>query len=202
MTSTKQQVVFIHGGESFETKEEFYEFIRNCEYDPYEPERRRWRDSLKVELEEKGYEWIFLQMPCRWNAEYNVWYMWFQKLVPYLRDDVILIGHSLGASFFVKYLYDQKIPVSIAQLHLVAPAVIKDQCEGLGGFATDLELFSGFQNNIPKIHIYHSVDDEAVPYIHSEKLAEALSAAHFHKFTDRGHFLGEDFPEIKVNILS
>jgi hypothetical protein len=49
-------------------------------------------------------------MPNPMNARYNEWKILFKKIVLLLDDNVILIGHSLGAIFLVKYLSENKFP--------------------------------------------------------------------------------------------
>lgn len=50
------------------------------------------------------------QFPNKQNAQYPEWKLFFEKTIAQLEDGLILIGHSLGASFLVKYLSENKIP--------------------------------------------------------------------------------------------
>jgi len=200
MTQNKPQIIFIHGGDSFDTNQEFYDFLRTIPFDPYEPERKRWRDWLKGEVA-STHEFLFLAMPNKLNADFTAWSIWFEKLLPFMCDEVTLVGHSLGGSFLLRYLSEHTLPISIRQLHLVAPAVDHLDCPGLGQFATDLETWHGFKNEIADIHIWHSADDTIVPMHHSERLVAKLPAATLHTFTDRFHFLDETFPELKDVIV-
>ena len=47
--------------------------------------------------------------------------MMFEKALPYFGEENILIGHSLGGSFLLKYLSEHFLE-NISQVHLVAPA--------------------------------------------------------------------------------
>ncbi len=191
----KPQIVFIHGGDSFDSNEEFYAALRARDFDPYAPEYKKWRDWLKTETFET-HEFHLLLMPCAWNADYTAWSIWFEKIVPFLRDSVILIGHSLGGAFLLRYLSEQTLPVPVAQLHLVAPAVDEVDCPGLGDFTTEVAAWAGFRSDIVAVHLWHSADDMVVPLHHSERFAARYPAAQLHAFTDRGHFLTETFPEL------
>jgi predicted alpha/beta hydrolase family esterase len=193
----KSQIVFIHGGNSFANREEFYAALRTWTYNPNHPERKRWRDSIARELSDT-HEFFVPAMPCKQNADYTAWVIWFEKLFPYLRGDVILIGHSLGGGFLLRYLTENILPASISQLHLVAPVVDELDCPGVGGFSIDLSTWSGFQSKIKASHLWHSSDDKLVPIHHSERLAVKLPTAIFHRFTNYGHFLTEEFPELKT----
>ncbi|MFN3188148.1 MAG: alpha/beta hydrolase [Candidatus Paceibacteria bacterium] len=199
MNQSKPQIVFIHGGDSFDNNEEFYDFLRNLPFDPYEPEKKRWRDELK-EMTAESHEFIFLQMPNKLNAKYIAWSIWFEKLLPFIRDGAVLIGHSLGGSFLLRYLSEHALPVSIRHLHLVAPAIDDLDCPGLGQFSTDLKTWSGFKSDIKELHLWHSEDDAIVPIHHSERFLEVCPSATFHRFTDRFHFIGDSFPELLAEI--
>jgi predicted alpha/beta hydrolase family esterase len=199
METNKPQVIFIHGGNSFDTIEEFYADLQSRDFDLNELPRVRWRDTLAKNLAE-SFEYRFIQMPNASNANYKAWSIWFEKVVPFLRDGAVLIGHSLGGSFLLRYLSEHTLPIAIAQLHLVAPGVDDKDCPGMGNFSTDLSSWNGFINNISKIFIWHSSDDELVPIHHSERLSKQLLTASFITFSDRGHFIQESFPELEAAI--
>tara|TARA_B100000745_G_scaffold206137_1_gene136309 strand:+ start:753 stop:1379 length:627 start_codon:yes stop_codon:yes gene_type:complete len=198
----KGQVLFIHGGDSFDSKADYYEFLRSREVDPYEEKPGKWRDSLAEKLEGEGFEYLFVAMPDRWNADYTAWSIWFEKYLPYLDESPnVFVGHSLGASFLLKYLAENKLDTNVRQLHLVSPAIGFVPTHGLEKFASagmDLSLVA---EQASEIHIYHSKDDEVVDYKDSEELAKVLPSAVLHTFTDRGHFLTPEFREIEEEIL-
>ena len=195
----KPQIVFVHGGDSFDTIEEFHEALRTWTYNPYKEERKRWRDQIKVSTE-VTHDFIFPLMPNKQNADYTAWSIWFDKVVPFLRSDVIFIGHSLGAGFLLRYLSENVVPVSVKQLHLVAGVIDDIDCPGLGEFGIDIANWKGFSFSINEVHIWHSTDDEYVPIHHAERLAEKYPEAITHYFTDRGHFLQGEFPELLETI--
>jgi predicted alpha/beta hydrolase family esterase len=197
----KKQVVFIPGGESFASNEEFLEFLRSTDFDPYRESARKWREHLQEEIEVVGGEYLFLEMPNRLNAQYAAWVICFEKLMPYLHDGMVLIGHSLGGGFLVRYLSTNTLPVAVSQLHLVAPAISEENCPGMGEFDTNLNTFTSWQGQVNQTHVWYSDDDQIVPAIESKQLLEKLSTAIPHQFSDRGHFLMEEFPEIEEIIL-
>ncbi|MDR0607765.1 MAG: alpha/beta hydrolase [Candidatus Peribacteria bacterium] len=49
------------------------------------------------------------QLPNKQNAKYEERKVVFEKIVDKLDDHFILIGHSLGATFIVKYLSENTI---------------------------------------------------------------------------------------------
>lgn len=196
----KPQIIFIHGGDSFVTKEELYEFVRSMSYDPYAPEQKKWRDGIKESLLET-HECFMPRMPNAWDADYTVWSIWFEKLLPYLSDGVVLVGHSLGGGFLLRYLSENNLPINISQLHLVAPAIDELDCPGTGEFSIDVASWTGFKSNIKEVHLWHSSDDEIVPIHHSERFLTKYPDAIFHRFSDKGHFLIESFTELEKAIV-
>jgi hypothetical protein len=195
----KTQIVFIHGGDSFETKEELYAALRARAYNPTTPEQKKWRDWVKEQTSET-HDFIYLQMPNAWNADYVAWSIWFEKVIPFLRDGAVLIGHSLGGGFLLRYLTEHKPPVTTSQLHLVAPVVDDLDCPGVGEFQIDVHNWPGFQSIPTAVHLWHSSDDTLVPIHHSERFKALYPSAELHTFTDRFHFLTERFPELLAEI--
>jgi uncharacterized protein len=193
--SAKTQIVFIHGGDAPETKTEYYDLLRSIPFDPYAPERQSWRKWLAAATA-PTHEFIYVAMPDKYNADYIAWSIWFDKVVPYLRDGAILIGHSLGGGFLLRYLSEKTLPVVVAQVHLVAPVVDTFECSPVGGFIIDLKTWSGFKSDISAVHLWHSSDDALVPLHHSERFNAVYTGAVLHTFTDRGHFLQPEFPEL------
>lgn len=185
-----KQLVHIHGGEWFDSYNEYFKYLENKEIDdPREPGMIKWRDRYEEFLEE---DWLVIrpQMPSPRNAKYIEWELWFEKYIPYIEDGVILVGHSLGATFLTQYLSEKRFPKEIASLHLVAP-----EFSGKGGFGLKSD-FVLQRNPTGSIYVYHSKDDSVVPFADAEKFKQALPEAELVVFEDRGHFLQEDFPEL------
>lgn len=170
--------------------EDFRNTICNWNYNPYTPERKRWRDWLATELVDT-HELFAPAMPCKQNADYVAWSIWFKKVIPYLTDNSLLIGHSLGGGFLLRYLTENKLSVTVAQLHLIAPCV-----DMVAGFDIDLAAWSGFKTAITETHLWHSTDDTVVPLSQSEGFVVRYPTAILHVCDDRFHFLTETFPEL------
>lgn len=194
----KPQVIFIHGGDAFRDSGKLYEMLRGRSFNPYEA-KKKWQELLFAKLADT-HECHRLSMPNSFWADYEAWKIWFEKMVPYLRDGVVLVGHSLGGSFLFRYLTENKLPVTVAQVHLVAPVILPtEDCEG---FYINIENWTGFASSITTVHLWHSEDDLTVPIIHSETIVSLYPTATLHRFTDRFHFIGEEFPEIEAVITS
>ena len=155
----KQQILFIHGGETFDSYEDYIKFISEKRQVRIEDLKGkiRWRNHLQEDLG-NNYEVLLPQMPCGWNAKYSEWKIWFEKLFPFFQKNIILIGGSLGGIFLAKYLSENDFPVKIKAIFLVAAPY--DGC--LGDFALE-ESLEKFSVQCPKIFLYHSEDDPVVP---------------------------------------
>ena len=203
-----KQVLVIHGGTTWSTYEEYFKYLQEYPLERLLEKREKgWKDTLQDELGEK-YEVIKPSMPSPKNARYKEWKLWLEKYFPILRGNIILIGHSLGGAFILKYLSEEGFSVDISQLHLVATPVADTEEESLCEFKLD-----NFESDTPieidlskaeigKIFIYHSTDDEVVPFSDGEKCHKVLPQSEFITFKDRGHFIMEEFPELLDKVRS
>lgn len=200
MNNKKHQVIFIRGGEVFETKKQFYDYLKNCPYDPYKT-RRTWRDWLEWSLSE-NFDSFAPLMPNKQWADYEAWKIWFEKLFPYLNKKknikLILIGQSLGGIFLAKYLSENKFPKKIDQLHLVSPVFDNEgiTTEKIANFKFKPSNLKNIEPQADKIFLYHSADDPYVPIEHSLRYLKYLKKAEFFRFENRGHFNQPAFMEI------
>src|SRR3989344_1816032 len=195
---TKQQVVVVHGGDTFETYGEYISFLKKYEVSLEYFKKRRWRENLQDVLGD-DFEVIAPAMPNKSNAQYLEWKIWFEKLFPFLDDSLILIGHSLGGAFVAKYLSENRFPKKLKAVLLVAAVYDKDT-EGYGLATFSLPKEVDLQTD--KICLYHSKDDFVVPFDDVNRYKEALPNAEVKIFEDRGHFATEEFPEIVEDIKS
>lgn len=198
--SVKQQVLVIHGGTTFDTHEDYLQFLKGdkLEIEKLKP-RQDWKNSLQDRLGE-DFDVFQPRMPNGTNAQYSEWSIWFEKITKLLDDDSIFVGHSLGGVFLAKYLSENKLPKSIKALFLVAaPFNDEDIDESLASFriSNSLELC---EQQVQNIYLYHSKDDEVVPFHHVNLYNEALPEATIVTFEDRGHFKQPEFPEIVEDI--
>jgi len=197
----KQQVIFIHGGGAFSNYDSFLECLKTEIIDPFEVHTKRWHHKLAVSLGEE-YEVFLPQMPNSKNAKYLEWKIWFEKYIPFLRDGVVLIGHSQGGYFLAKYLTENTFPLLIKALYLVSAPFEPDDFGGEDGgdFRFDTAQLSKLEVAISHIIVFHSTDDYVVPYTHAQKYKELLPQAQLRTFEDRVHFWQEEFPEIVDDI--
>ena len=195
----EKQILLIGGGITFNTYKDYLLFLKNLKVDLNRYRGAKWKDSLKKELGNK-FDVLLPQMPNQMNAKYDEWKILFKKIAPLLRNNVILIGHSLGAIFLVKYLSENNFPKKIlATLLISAPYGEEDTAESLGDFVLPKSL-NKLNNQGGRIFLYHSKDDVVVPYTHLEKYKKVLSGAIIREFKKRGHFNQPKFPELVKDI--
>ncbi len=198
-----QQILHIHGGETFKNYEMYFEYLKKYELDleKLEAKKKDWVKHLQEDLG-NNYQVIRPILPNPRNAKYAEWKIWLEKFFPYLEDNIILTCKSLGGTFWVKYLSENKLPVKISQLHLVATPVDNNNLKSPKGDQYDLIDFLPGKNlgliekQVNKIFIHHSKDDDVVNFEMSKRLIEALPSAKKLDYTNYGHFSIENFPEI------
>lgn len=190
----KRQVLVINGGDSFKSYREVISFLkkRRIDFKRYKKAQTSWKATLRKTLGKK-FEVIQPDMPNKWNAKYIEWKIWFEKFIPHLNREVVLVGHSLGGLFLAKYLSENRFPKKICATHLVAPA----WSEGDFTAPKDLKRFA-LQGG--KIFFYQSEDDPIVPFANVLKYQKALPHASVRIFRHRGHFNQPKFPELVRDI--
>ena len=200
----KQQVFYIHGGESFLNRADFVERLKtkplwHMEQDETAAASKKWTSSFAEDLGSE-YEVIVPSMPNSQNANFEEWSIWFERHFTYLHKDFILIGYSLGAMFLAKYLSLNALSVKPKALILMAgayqmPGFVDKDC---GDFLVKPEEV--LLEKVGKTVIMHSKDDFVVSFEHGEALSKACKNAEFVIFEDKNHFLIPEFPELIAKI--
>jgi len=200
----KQQVVFITWATPKENYGSYYKYLTDrIEYNPYEEEFLNWNKTLWEKLWE-NFEYLRSPTCSEKFADYTAWKILFEKMLPFLREDVIIATTSLWSTFILKYIGENEFPLKIKKLFLVAPAIAGTGQEGLWSFEFDLEhTYNRVSRWAKQVYIYHSQDDDVVPYEQSLRLKQYFPEAIFREFYNRGHFFMEsELPEIIEDINS
>ena len=186
----------IHGGMTFKNQKDYLHFLKTREISI--EKKVKWSgDNFDKELD-RNFEIIKPSMPLPDNAKYGDWKIHFERYFPYLKNNIILIGMSLGGIFLAKYLSENKFPKNILSTYLVCPP-FDDTLNGedlVGGFKLKSDLFL-LEKNSKKLYLLFSKDDDIVPVSHAKKYKSKLKNAKiiFYKSKD-GHFKVSKFPEI------
>jgi predicted alpha/beta hydrolase family esterase len=197
------QCLFIHGWATFDSEEQYYTFLQERELsDPTKSWSKKWKETLSFSLP-SDWQMIFPEMPSAENATYKARTIRFEKHLPYLTwEKIVLIGHSLWWRFLCKRLSENNFPKKINQLHLVAACISADgvEWEGSADFGFDYVFLPNLEIQCDEIFLYHSRDDEVVPYEQVELLKNYLPKATLFTFETRNHFFQPAFPELLENM--
>jgi len=185
----------VHGGMTFKNEKDYVHWLKtrkvSTEKRPY------WEADLEKKLEKK-FEIIRPRMPVSDNAKYKYWKIAFERYIPLLRSNSVLIGSSLGGIFLAKYLSENKLPKKALSVFMVCAPFDGDlPTEDLvGGFKLKADL-SLIEKSCRNLHILFSKDDDIVPASHAEKYRKKLKKAHIVVYkSKKGHFNVPTFPEI------
>lgn len=136
------------------------------------------------------------------NPDYGVWKDEMDAELATFGDPGIVVAHSLGGAAVLKYLAQQRQNLSLAGLFLIGTPYT---CAN-GDWGDDFAVASDFASGLPRIGaivMYHSEDDEWVPFSNLARWADKLPGAKLRRFTDRGHaFSASAFPELIDDIRS
>ena len=139
------------------------------------------------------------RMPGESDPDYEIYKGRIAEELERVGTRVILVGHSLGSCFLLKYLSEEWIDQDIAGIFLIATPFW-----GGGGWQYEgFRLKNDFASTLPKntpIFLYHSTNDETVPFAHLALYAEKLPQAIIREIVGRGHQLNNDLSEVVKDI--
>lgn len=192
----KTHVLVIHGGMTFKNEKDFLRYILKVR-GVSTGTRKDWKSALQKAL---GPRFIVSnpRMPLPEWAQYRHWKPYFERFLPLLGRDFILVGNSLGAIFLVKYLSEHKLKHKARSVFLVgAPFDDTLPHEDLvGGFSLKRDL-SLLPKNTTHLRFLFSKDDDVIPVSHAEKFRQKLPDADYVIYKSKnGHFDTATFPEI------
>ena len=147
-----------------------------------------------------AYEVRYPKMPLEESAGYADWKAQIAMELSALDGEVILVAHSVGGSILLKYLSEEQVEKRSAELFLLATPYF-------GGDENwnypEMNLPQDFATKlpaIPRIFLYHSDNDEVVPFAHLAMYAAKLPQAVVRIFDGRGHQFGNDLADVAEDI--
>ena len=139
------------------------------------------------------------KMPNEDSPDYEAWKDLIVKELSALDGEVILVGHSLGASILLKYLSEEKVGKPVAGVFLIAPPYWGAEDWEVSEYALQKDFASKLPEGLP-VFFYHSRDDEWVPFAHLALYTEKFPRATIREFDDRGHQFDDDLSEVARDI--
>jgi predicted alpha/beta hydrolase family esterase len=162
---------------------------------------KHWIPWIKNELIKKGIKTETPLMPTPWNPDYEKFKKEFEKCQ--ITEDTILIGHSCGCAFLVRWLGQTK--QKIRKLILVAPWKIPDRGHEQLNALMDFEIDKTITKRVKEIAMF-TADDERQGGKESLQLYHKALDGKIIELKGRGHYVMEDmgtdeFPELLKEII-
>jgi uncharacterized protein len=174
-------------------------FIHGAGDGAYE-EDAKLAESLRRALGQ-GYEVTYPAMPNEDDAQYDDWKALIEKELAKMQGQVILAGHSVGASTLLKYLSEVKAEKP-AGIFLMATPFWGGDGWLYDGYE-ELELPSDLAAKLPQstpVFMYHCRDDATVPYEHLALYKKLLPHATIREPDEGGHQLNNDLSLLAQDI--
>jgi predicted alpha/beta hydrolase family esterase len=160
-----------------------------------------WIPWLQRQLSLKGIETQTPEMPGFYEPNYERWKEMLDRFTP--DENTILVGHSLGGGFLVRYLSETKSKFN--KVVLVAPWL--DPRHKIDPKLFDFSIDPEIVSRTNELNIIYSTDDFSDVLQSVDILKSKLEDAKFIEFKDKGHFVlnslhTEKFPELLETIIS
>lgn len=187
-----KRAVIIHG---YNDKSEFLDTTRPAASNDH------WIPWLQRQLLLNKIETQAPEMPGFFEPNYEKWKEMLERFTP--DEETILVGHSCGGGFLVRWLSETK--QKVGKVILVAPWLDPEHIidPNFFKFEIDPQIVSKTQS----FTVMYSTDDYPNVLESVEILKSKLSDAQFQEFNEKGHFVlnslkSEKFPELLSNILN
>ncbi len=190
--------IIIHG---WPNKEEYYNINISS------PSNMHWLPWIQKKLLLKNVLAQTPEMPQAYKPHYEDWKSTLEQFK--IDEETILIGHSCGGGFLVRWLSETDIKVG--QVILVVPWVNPSYPTKVPAeiFEPDFFRFDISENISAKtagIKIMYSTDDYPEVIESIKILKSKLKNVEFQEFTGKGHFTFKtmktvEFPELLANII-
>ncbi len=185
--------IIIHGCPSNEKK------AMNIETRTYD---KHWIPWVKKALILRGIETYTPLMPEPWKPDYSKFKKEFDKCE--IREDTILIGHSCGCAFLVRWLGETK--QKIKKLILVAPWKIPDKNDKFRKAFYEYPVDKTISSRVKEIVMF-TANDEEEDGKNSLKIFHDALGGKIIEIKGYGHYTLDDmrtkeFPELIKEIFS
>lgn len=185
--------IILHGKP---TKDEYYNSKTLTE------SKKQWLPWLQKQLMIRDIKADTPEMPRAYDPD---WDNWCREVERYdIGPDTILIGHSCGGGFWVKYLSLHK-ELKVGKVILVAPWIDPDGDETKGffeGFTPDPKLAERTKGLV----IFHSDNDMGNVQKSVAEIRQNIENVKYREFHKYGHFCYEEmgtheFPELLKEVV-
>ncbi|NMA32599.1 MAG: hypothetical protein GX944_01555 [Alphaproteobacteria bacterium] len=166
---------------------------------PKSPSNLSWFPVVQWEMIKRGILTQTPEMPNPYlpDMNYEEWVKIISRFE--INEKTILIGHSCGGGFWLKYLSTNP-QIKIDQLILIAPWIDIDHEHPT--FFANWEMNKNLTTNCKQVDLFYSSDDMDIIIDSVSKIKSVYGGGkiNYHEFTDKGHFCHDDigcnFPEL------
>jgi predicted alpha/beta hydrolase family esterase len=116
-----------------------------------------------------------------------------------IKRELILVGHSLGASMLLKYLSENTITYPIGGIFLLATPFWRGDEDWQKGLALRENFADRLPNDVP-IFLYHNRDDEEIDVANLAIYAKNLPQATIRESASGGHQFSNDLTQVGLDI--
>ena len=153
--------------------------------------------SLVKELG-SDYEVHYPVMPHEDTPDYPAWNRAIIGQIARLGDDVILVGHSVGATMVIWSLAENQPKEQLAGVFLIAAPFVGERGWQIEDFVPPKNIGAKVPD-VP-IYLYHGRADEVVPFAHVDLYAGVMPQAFIRRLAGRNHQLNDDLSEVARDI--
>ncbi len=162
---------------------------------------KHWIPYIKKNLILKGIDTETPMMPTPWEPDYDAYKKEFEKYL--INENTILIGHSCGCAFLVRWLGESK--KKIKELILVAPWKIPKKDDSIKEKFYTFPIDETIKSRVQKIVIFTS-DNEVENGKKSLDMYKEALGGKIIELKGRGHYVSyylanEKFPELLTEII-
>lgn len=183
--------IILHGMPS---KEEYFDSMSPTQ------SNKHWIPWIQRQLILNGILAQTPEMPEPYMPVYEKWRSVFEQFK--VDKDTVLIGHSCGGGFLLRWLSENKIRVG--RVVLVAPWL--DPAHELETSFFDFEIDRSLVERTQGVSVFISSDDDTVILDSVNRIKNLLPGVAMKEFSDRGHFTfgdmkTEKFPELSEILI-
>lgn len=165
--------IIIHG---LPAKEEYYSQDGDSESNCH------WLSWLQKQLIVNGVLAQTPEMPTPYNPTYPEWKEMLERFD--LNEDTILVGHSCGGGFILRYLSEEN--VKVGRVILVAPWIDPEHFLKTGMF--DFKIDENVVSKTKGLTIFESTDDQDSVQETIKEIKSVVKNLHIVTFQNYGHF--------------
>src|SRR6185369_234789 len=163
-----KRAIILHGMPS---EEEYFDLSA------LKPTESHWLPWLKRELKERGIVAETPAFPRPYEPDYEKWKQKFEEYAP--DEGTMLIGHSCGAGFLVRYLSEHRIRVG--KVVLVAPWLDPDKGRAPKFF--DFTMDENMAERTDGMTVFVSLDDDEEILVSAEQIRKGIKDVSLREFT-------------------